>query len=517
MKVHLMHPTETFDPERELPAHAPDVEADLGLGSLIAVMAQGDRFLEGVSRSALFQSLTEPSAIVYRQDVLDDCVRNPDLVRRLYDIATEAGQVERAILLGWHNTRPRAVLERSRTIMVGFVALLRRLRAEADAHVDAVASAGMRTLFGSVRDELPDDYLDDVERYLSMLSFRGGLFETAQLGMANEGTRYVLRSPPRRQGLWEALTTPWTRHTVTVAERDMAGAESVGDLQEHACAAAAEALGQSADHVKAYFLSLRRELGFYLACLNLRQALVHADLPLCRPCPEHAVGITTRRLIDPLLVLHGERRPVGSSVEAVGSPLIVITGANQGGKSTFLRALGVAQLMMQCGLFVAAEEFVAAPVDTLRTHFRREEDSSMVSGKFDEELARMSDIVDSVTPASLLLCNESFASTNEREAAAAGGDVIKSLLGVGVRVHLVTHQYELAERLHTEVDGATFLRAARLDDGTRSHEIGPGDPLRTSFGADLYDAVMSRTPPPEEPESGPATTPGEPVHRGSPV
>lgn len=517
MKVHLMHPEQPFDPERKLPDHAPDVEADLGLGSLIAVMAQGDPFLEGLARSALFQSLTEPNAIVYRQDVLEDCLQNPDLTRRLYDIATEARQVERKTILGWNNNRPRARLERSRTIMVGFVALLRRLRAEADAHADSLTSAGMRTMFGSVRDELPDDYLDDVERHLSMLDFRNGVFETVQLGMANEGTSYVLRSSQPRQGLWETLTTPWTRHTVTVAERDMAGAESVGDLQEHACAAAAEALGQSADHVKAYFVSLRREVGFYLACLNLRQALGPADLPVCRPRPEHAVGITAHRLIDPLLVLHGESHPVGSSVEAEGSPLIVITGANQGGKSTFLRALGVAQLMMQCGLFVAAEEFDAAPVDTLRTHFRREEDSSMVSGKFDEELARLSAIVDSITPASLLLCNESFASTNQREAAAAGGDVIKSLLDVGVRVHLVTHQYELAERLHTEVGGATFLRAARLDDGTRSHEIVPGDPLRTSFGADLYDAVMRHTPPTEEPEHASEPMPDEPAHSGSPA
>jgi MutS domain V len=76
----------------------------------------------------------------------------------------------------------------------------------------------------------------------------------------------------------------------------------------------------------------------------------------------------------------------------------MITGANQGGKSTFLRSVGVAQLMMQCGMFVAAESLRASVVDGVFTHFKREEDATMERGKLDEELSRMSDIVDAITP-----------------------------------------------------------------------------------------------------------------------
>ena len=68
----------------------------------------------------------------------------------------------------------------------------------------------------------------------------------------------------------------------------------------------------------------------------------------------------------------------------------MITGANQGGKSTFLRSVGVAQLMMQTGMFVAAQAFSADVRDHVFTHFKREEDAAMESGKLDEELARMS-------------------------------------------------------------------------------------------------------------------------------
>jgi DNA mismatch repair ATPase MutS len=64
-----------------------------------------------------------------------------------------------------------------------------------------------------------------------------------------------------------------------------------------------------------------------------------------------------------------------------------LTGANQGGKSTFLHSIGLAQLMMQSGMFVGAERFEAAPCPALFTHYKREEDATMKSGKLDEELA----------------------------------------------------------------------------------------------------------------------------------
>ena len=91
----------------------------------------------------------------------------------------------------------------------------------------------------------------------------------------------------------------------------------------------------------------------------------------------------------------------------------MITGANRGGKSTFLRSIGLAQLMMQGGMFVPAVSFSAACVRAVFTHFRREEDATMERGKLDEELSRMSTIAGQISSGGLLLCNESFASTED--------------------------------------------------------------------------------------------------------
>lgn len=493
MKVRLMHPDLPFDPSPDLPAHAGSVTEDLGLHLLTDAMARGDDFLEETAWAALFQLPTETEVIGFRQDVFVDCLEHPDVFRTLYAVAAESPKVERGILLGWGTTRPMARLSRSRHVMLGHLALLRRVREVADQHAADMRSPGMRALFASVHSELSDDYLAEVERYLDLVDFRGGLFETARLGLANEGTEYVLRVPARRPGVWETITEAFHPHTVTVADRDLAGAESVAELKELGAVLAADALARSAEHVKAFFVSLRREVGFYVAALNLCESLRRGGQPICRPRLRTGVGTSARSLYNPLLVLRGEA-PVPSDLEADDSGLVVVTGANQGGKSTFLRAVGIAQLLAQCGLFVPARELACCPVTGVFTHFRREEDDRMESGKLDEELARMSAITDRITPGSLLLCNESFASTNERDAAAVGGDVLLAMRAAGVVVHLVTHQYELAARLREESGGGTFLRAERPDDGSRTLQIVPGDPLRTSFGADLYDAVMAAAP-----------------------
>ena len=99
---------------------------------------------------------------------------------------------------------------------------------------------------------------------------------------------------------------------------------------------------------------LRAELGFYVGCLNLREQLTTRGQPVCYPAPAALSGdrLSARGLYDASLALirpgGGEGVGVtGNDVAADGKQLIMITGANQGGKSTFLRSLGQAQLMMQ--------------------------------------------------------------------------------------------------------------------------------------------------------------------------
>jgi len=163
----------------------------------------------------------------------------------------------------------------------------------------------------------------------------------------------------------------------------------------------------------------------------------------------------------------------------------------------------VAQLMMQAGMFVAAEAFEAELCPAVFTHYKREEDAAMKSGKLDEELARMSDIAERIAPNAMILFNESFAATNEREGSEIARQVVSALLEKRIKIFYVTHLYTFAHRCWERFrEQALFLRAERDADGKRTFRMIEGEPLETSFGEDLYRQVFetARSEPSEERE-----------------
>jgi DNA mismatch repair ATPase MutS len=227
--------------------------------------------------------------------------------------------------------------------------------------------------------------------------------------------------------------------------------------------------------------------------LNLHEQLAQMGEPVSFPLP---MAPNERRhsfqgLYDVCLALTMEQKVEGNHVNADNKDLVIITGANQGGKSTFLRSIGLAQLMMQCGMFVPAESFCSNICDGLFTHYRREEDATMKSGKLDEELSRMSGVVDNITSNSILLFNESFAATNEREGSEIARQIVSALLEKHVKIFFVTHLYEFSHSLFdNNMKNAIFLRAERQADGKRTFKLVEGEPLQTSYGQDSYNKIF---------------------------
>ncbi|MGH2931200.1 MAG: MutS-related protein, partial [Solirubrobacteraceae bacterium] len=112
------------------------------------------------------------------------------------------------------------------------------------------------------------------------------------------------------------------------------------------------------------------------------------------------------------------------------------------------------------------------------------------------ELRRMSAIADRIAPRSMLLCNESFASTNEREGSEIARQVVRAMVDEGVRVLFVTHMFDLADGLHRQpLEGSLFLRAQRGAEGQRTYKLIEGEPLPTSYGEDSYRRVFGKSLP----------------------
>lgn len=493
-----MHADRDFDMGGELPANELALTQDLGLKTLFDAMADGDEFLFEVARRAVLSSLDDPAAIIYRQRILEDCLKQAATVRQIHDIAADAIQREKKIWRGWFGQYPDAILRRSVESLELFVGSLKRLRRIADDHAADFRSPGFTAFFQMVMSELDDDYFQTVEGHLRRLRFRHGVLVSAELGKGNRGTSYVLREPHRARQSWlDQIFRGRTANTLRISDRDESGAKALAELRGRGINLAANALAQSTDHILSFFTMLRCESGFYVGCLNARDRLVRKGEPLCLPTSSGSgrVALSCRGLYDVCLSLRTDAPVVGNDVDADDKSLIVITGANQGGKSTFLRSIGLAQLMMQCGMFAPAQFFAANLCQRLFTHFKREEDAAMNSGKLDEELSRMSEIADDVAPDCMVLFNESFAATNEREGSEIAQQIVRALLERGIKVFFVTHSFDLAHTWYQQgTDTSIFLRAERRPDGRRTFRLVVGEPLPTSYGQDLYERIFGAGP-----------------------
>jgi DNA mismatch repair ATPase MutS len=517
MKAFLMYRDRDFDPqqllsrrERDLrprttdraldlgqllPWNEKQLTQDLGLDNLLRAMAGGDNFLFEVSRLAVLSGVTDVATILYRQQVYRDCSKCESIVREIYAIAVEAIERERKNYWSFFGRYPAGTLSRAVDVLRMFVGVLKRLRRIADEHASKFESEGFSRLFAMLRQELGDDFFAAVEEHLQRLKFRRGVLVSANLGKGNKAAAYVLRKPweDNRNWMVRIFQKP-PGYTFQLHPRDEAGTNALSKIRDQGVNLVANALAQSADHVLNFFQMLRTELGFYVGCLNLQGQLLELREPTCCPAaaPAGERKLSFSGLYDICLALSAGRKIVGNDLNADGKDLIVITGANTGGKSTFLRSLGLAQLMMQAGMFVPADTFSAEVCSGVFTHYKREEDVTMKSGKLDEELGRMSDIVDRLTPTAMVLFNESFAATNEREGSEIACQITNALVERGIKLAFVTHLYEFAHDLcERRMKNGIFLRAERHTNGTRTFRMVEGEPLQTSYGKDLYDSIFA--------------------------
>jgi DNA mismatch repair ATPase MutS len=492
MKAFLMFPDRDFDMQQELPWNADVLSQDLALSTLFTAMAAGDKFLFEVAQKAVLCGTTDTAVIRHRQGVLQDCLKHPSVIRSMYDQVIEAIQRRKRYFWGFTRTlSPGTTLYFARETMMLAVEDLKKLRAVADAQIGGFESRGFQALFAMLQEELSDAYFTTVEEHLKRLKFRRGTLVSAALGQGNKAINYVLRkSKDRGTDVFHRLLVQGPKeYSFRLHPRDEGGFRALSELNDRSINQVANALAQSADHVVAFFEMLRTDLAFYIGCLNLHDQLARKGEPISFPvvtaqAPRHH---SFAGLYDVCLSLGLGQPMVGNDVNADGKSLVIITGANQGGKSTFLRSIGLAQLMMQCGMFVPAVSFTGNVFENLFTHFKREEDATMTSGKFDEELKRMSAIADHVRPGSLLLFNESFAATNEREGSEIAKQIVNALLEDSCAVFFVTHQYTFARGFYDQhLNDALFLRAER----ERTFKLVVGEPLETSYGRDLYDRIV---------------------------
>ncbi len=216
-----------------------------------------------------------------------------------------------------------------------------------------------------------------------------------------------------------------------------------------------------------------REIQFYAAYLEHVARIRQLGLSFCYPEVGRARTVACRGLFDLALAgtLIGEGTPVVPNDLDLHDHerIVVVSGPNQGGKTTFARAIGQLHHLARIGVPVPGTQAQVPMVDRIFTHFEREEHLEDLSSKLEDDLRRIHAILERATPESLLIMNESFSSTTVDDQLFIGRRIVRRILDCGLVCVVVTFLDELAS-----LDPAVVSMVSTVDPeepATRTFEI----------------------------------------------
>ena len=494
LSPHLLYFNKEFDSTQSPPPNSNEIIEDLGLNVIFESMARGDKKVKEVSEKVVLDSMTEVAEIKYRQEVIRDALRNKSTVRDIFSILTVATERARKDLFWFSRSNTEFSLHQSVSIMEFYVSVLEGLREVAETHLNNFESEGFRNLFNQFADQFNYRFVAIVREHLRRLKFPNGVKVIGRLGKGCEPTDFRLVRPDLSRGIGSRVVNfRDRRYTYVLPERDESGYQELENMRNKGLSSVTTALVNAADNLLNFINTLTTELAFLVGCINLYEDIEKMKGGTVFPNPK-LLGNSTlffTGLYDVSLFIRLKGAVVPNDIASGNQRLIIITGANRGGKSTLLRSIGQSLLMMQAGMFVGGKEFTASTFYGVYTHFKKEEEKEMTMGKFDEELERMSRIVDQLRRGGLVLFNESFAATNAVEGSQIAVQIINGLIESGMTVIFVTHLYELAELFLKRPSAMVrFLVAERLENGERTYRVISGIPTSTSYGDDLYRKIF---------------------------
>jgi hypothetical protein len=508
-------------PPPALPAARLDARAvdDLDLHDVINRLAGGEQRREAYAGRILGALCDDPQVIRYRQAIMRDLLASETLRERLWSVVQTIGD-----LLAWRK-KPAAwsvsrIARRVAELEHYVAGLLELRRALEDAAVRAPGLTALRRYvlgltdapsFGVLRTELPPlrATLDRVRSVTIGVNLTQDLtpdsatvlgLDTRPLeGRATLLDRLFAGDGPR--GI-----SPL--HAVDLAGGGNALYRDLKKLLEEVVHPVADALSRHT-RVSAYALTeLEPELHFLLCAARLAEALERAGLPVCLPeiaPPEERVtrldGGYNAALALRLLRAGGQMVTNEIALDAGAARVWILTGPNRGGKTTYTRAVGQAQVLFQAGLCVPGRAGRISPADGVYTHFAAAETSEVGQGRLDEEAARLARIFGAATRRSVVLLNEVLAGTSTVEALGLATDAVRGLRLLGARAVYTTHLHELAARtaaLNDETPGDAAvgsLVSVVEDEGAavigprhrRTFRILPGPPRYVSYASEIAE------------------------------
>ena len=168
-----------------------------------------------------------------------------------------------------------------------------------------------------------------------------------------------------------------------------------------------------------------------------------------------------------------------------GKRIMVVSGANQGGKSTYARAFAQIAYIAKLGLLIPAKEAKIFLFDKIFTHFEKEERVYSLKSKLQEDLTRVHHILLSSTPKTLIILNEIFSSTSLQDAIFLSRQIIKRIDKLDAFCIWVTFIYELNQMSDKTV--SLVSQVDTQDINKRTYKILPKKADGKAYAASIAD------------------------------
>ena len=483
-------------------------------GRSMKVAKERDDYISEMVKRVMLVPLATPEEVYYRQQMVKEAVNGYEYMAELYRVAKEAAEDISRFAVAKKKQGYGGSTDQGRKNVADIEYLehmvhhLNCVEAALQQWKECCITEEMSRFAEHFFEEYSPEYRDCLESVVRDLrsSVTDGILEvTATLGpglfmssmalcdireQKKEKSGFIRNAAGKIGELCKSLFTP---EEMTLEGVNQNLLQDIGEIKNAVLGAIMRYFEPFLGEQELFFKQLYAQTSFLMGAANLYRRVRRIGVTLCFPKVTERKDLWFEELVEMSLALTSLRCPVDNALHAENTHLVVITGANQGGKSTYLRSIGIAQVLLQCGMFVPAEQYAGGLYRNIFTHFTRREDSAMNSGRLDEELGRMERIVDNLTEDSVLFLNESFATTTEKEGSLIAEDITRALYDRGVRVMMVTHLMAFAQSCYAKKwEHAAFLSAERTEDGGRTFRMVKKEPELTSYGLDLYDEVLSK-------------------------